>query len=371
MKITSLALHSKDGWPTLDTDVLAAGLNVFHGPSASGKSTLADLATHSIYGRRFAAEHAHETAPEGDVIVEHRGRKLRLRRSHDESAGERLTVSALDRSPVDQDTVRQLVACLSPTLLRPLFAVDFRESPRLDWLLSPKFAQEFRDALWQLKWAPPTVETNLRPIYARMRSLESKVSKLARGLETPAEQAAAVAENQVRTHRYRASHFLALLTDGELVQLRLGHSGRAQVISRHGDSLAVESLWSTQRDLVYLSLCFALSSSLRRHGVRLPLVLDEPFARLDARTSAALVDVLDTLTTRGHQVLVFTGRREVVRRFAEIGAVVRELAELRGVRAVAAAKPQAEVASERETEPAPVQRLRRVKRTRTKHREAG
>lgn len=371
MKITSLSLHSTNGRPTLETDALAAGVNVFHGPSASGKTTLADLATHSIYGRRFVPERGPAAAPEGEVIVEQRGKKLRLRRLHDEAVGERLTVSALDRSPIDEDTVQQLVACLPPSLLRPLFAVGFCESPRLEWLLSPEFAHEFRAALWQLQWAPPSVEENLRPIYARMRTLETRIGQLARNLETPEEQADAAAEHQARTRRYRASHFLALLTDGELARLRLGPSGRAQVITRHGDSLAVESLWSTQRDLVYLSLCFALSSSLRRHGVRLPLVLDEPFARLDARTSAALVDVLDRHSARGHQVLVFTGRPEAVRRFAEIGARVHEMAQLRGVHRVTTARPQAETAPVHETESVRVKQLRRVKRTRTKHREAG
>ena len=106
--------------------------------------------------------------------------------------------------------------------------------------------------------------------------------------------------------------------------------------------------------------------------MRLPLVLDEPFARLDARTSAALVDVLDGLAARGHQVLVFTGRQEVARRFAEIGASVHEMAQLQGVRPVTSAKPQAEVAPVREEHDAPVRRLRRrVKTTRVERREAG
>jgi hypothetical protein len=364
MRITSLSLHSTTDWPALGTDALVAGLNVFHGPSASGKSTLADLATHAIYGRRLVAATPSSSAPEGEAIVEHRGSKYRLRRSHDEAAGERLTVSALDQSPVDQDTVRQLVACLSPSLLRPLFALDFHESPQLDWLLSPEFAGEFRAALWQLKWAPAAVEEELRPIYARLRALETQVSSLVRGLATPAAREAAEQRTQIRTRDQRASHFLALLTDGELLQLRLSQSGEATVITRDGDALPTASLWSTQRDLVYLSLCFALTQSLRRHGVRLPLVLDEPFARLDARTSAALVDVVDDLAARGQQVLVFTSRSEAVRRFAEIGAAVHAMARLQGMRPASATKPQAEAA--------PVRRKRRrVKTTRTEHRNAG
>lgn len=372
MRIAALSLHATSDWPEMGTDALTPGLHVFHGPSASGKSTVADLATHAIYGRRLVPEAAQATAPEGEVIVEHRNRRYRLRRSHDETAGERLTVSALDQSAVDQDTVRQLVACLSPALLRPLFAMSFREPARLDWVLSGEFAQEFRAALWQLKWAPPTVEAELRPLYARLRALETQVGELVRRMDGPLESEAKAIRARTCTRARRASHFLALLTDGELVRLRLGRGGKACVITHDGNALAVESLWSTQKDLIYMSLCFALISSLRRHGVRLPVVLDEPFARLDARTAAALVDVLDGLATRGHQVLVFTGRQEAARRFAEIGARVHEMAELQGVRPVTAAQPQAVVESVPEERDMPVRRLRRrVKTTRVERREAG
>ena len=234
----------------------------------------------SLARSEAAEEHV---APQGEVVVESRGKQFRLRRSHDETAGERLTVAALDQSAVDQDTVRQLVACLSPSLLRPLFAVSFRESPRLEWLLSPEFSHEFRAALWRLKWAPPTVDAELRPIYARLRALETQVATLVRGLGIG--RSARCGRRQRREparKNRRASYFLARLTDGELVRLRLGSEHRRSHTSSREPaiSLPVESLWSTQRDQVYLSLCLALVSALGRHGARLPLVLDEPFARI-------------------------------------------------------------------------------------------
>jgi recombinational DNA repair ATPase RecF len=365
MRIAALALHANDGWPELGTDALAPGLNVFHGPAASGKTTVADLVTHVLYGRRFVAPPSAESfaAPQGEVIVEDRDRQFRLRRSHDETAGERLTVAALDRVAVDQDTVRQLVACLSPSLLRPLFAVSFRETPRLDWLMSPEFSHEFRTALWRLRWAPPTVQAELRPIYARLRALETEVAALVRGLGSDESRAAAAAKTRARTRKHRASHFLAQLTDGELLRLRLGGGSEARVVTRAGDSLAVESLWSTQRDQVYLSLCLALVSALGRHGARLPLVLDEPFARLDAKSSAALVDVLGHFSARGHQVLVFTAQQEATERCAALGATVHEMQALRG-ECVVEAKPQAaEVATRRVR--------RRARSTREQQREAG
>ena len=366
MKIATLALQANNGWPELGTDALAPGLNIFHGPSASGKTTVADLVTHALYGRRLVSEASAENAvaPQGEVIVENRGRQFRLRRSHDDAAGERLTVAALDHSAVDQDTVGQLVACLSPSLLQPLFAVSFRESPRLDWLLSPEFSREFRAALWRLKWAPPTVQAELRPIYARLRALETKVATLVRGLGSEASRAAATLKARARTRNRRASYFLAQLTGGELLRLRLGDtSGVAQVVTRAGESLAVDTLWSTQRDQVYLSLCLALVSALGRRGAGLPLVLDEPFIRLDARSSAALVEVLSAFSARGHQVLVFTAEHEATERCAAHGAKVLEMPSLRGQRIVETQPEAAEVATRRIR--------RREKSTRMKHREAG
>ena len=119
-------------------------------------------------------------------------------------------------------------------------------------------------------------------------------------------------------------------------------------------------------------MCCALVSSLRRHGVRLPLVLDEPFARLDARTAAALVDVLDELAARGHQVLVFTGRQEVARAMCRDWRERARMAQLQGMRPVTSAKTQAEVAPMREADDAPVRRIRRrVKTSRVERREAG
>ena len=88
-------------------------------------------------------------------------------------------------------------------------------------------------------------------------------------------------------------------------------------------------------------------------------------------TDLILRDVLDRLAARGHQVLVFTGRQEVARRFGEIGATVHEMAALQGVRVPASAKPQAIVEPTHEEHDAPVRRLRRrVKTTRVERREA-
>jgi predicted flap endonuclease-1-like 5' DNA nuclease/predicted nucleic acid-binding Zn-ribbon protein len=644
MKIISFALDGNRGWPDLELDALDAGLNVFCGPTGSSKTAVADLMSHALYGRRLSAVDSsdHLVSPEGELIVESRGRRYRLRRYQDNAAADRLTVAALDGSAVDQDTVRQLMAGLSPSLLAPLFVAEFRESPRLDWLLSDEFAREFqtvvgerglsparsnqddlvarRDALaheletrladerqrsheldeqWHeldrivheqkqeiegLRDRLRATETELAELDARVRyrelgathadrwreaeprdlqtrlaeldeqidrwrqtladmerrqasvrarmagarpgdgaavvsladqrawlgltrelvaDLQGEVSRFARASESnlcvcddahprlrpivetlrqqldslaaiteQQEQAARTAdllgeaehlsrsqvelrgqlehlldqrqalgrsarptrnwehtatiglhdgihehqralwegeiaeqdwgvrraelrharaalherlatlEPQLRELRARrdtiereraaalstgkikklqrelaklqaelereasgraslgirsgghddgprASDFLAQLSDGELVRLQLGPEGRgAHVVNRSGEAVRLEALLPAARDQVYLSLCLALVTACGRHGVRLPLVLDEPFLRLDQRATGSLAAVLDDFGRRGHQVLLFTGQREATMRFATLGTARYHMADL-------------------------------------------
>jgi DNA repair exonuclease SbcCD ATPase subunit len=143
----------------------------------------------------------------------------------------------------------------------------------------------------------------------------------------------------------RASDYLAQLTNGELTQLVLVENGRkARVVNRAGQSALVDSLSPAERDVVYLSLCLALLSAAAKQGIWLPLVLDEPFERLDAQTTAALAAVLDGFARQGQQVLVFTCDKAAAERLASAGAAVRNIVDLRQRDArpsiVAAAAPQ-------------------------------
>jgi DNA repair exonuclease SbcCD ATPase subunit len=128
----------------------------------------------------------------------------------------------------------------------------------------------------------------------------------------------------------RASDFLAQLTNGDLVRLTLVGQGRqACVVNREGVTVPVHQLNGTQRDQVYVSLCLTLLSAASRQGVWLPLVLDEPFERMDARGTAALVAVLDVFCRQGHQVFVFTRKQDATERLASVGAAVHNIATLR------------------------------------------
>jgi hypothetical protein len=123
-----------------------------------------------------------------------------------------------------------------------------------------------------------------------------------------------------------ASDFLAHLTNGDLVQVTFAESGRgASVTNRAGETVRVESLEPAQLDQVYLSLCLASLRAASRQGIWLPLVLDEPFERLDARGAAALAAVLDAFCRQGHQVLVFTGQRAAAERLASYGGTAHDI----------------------------------------------
>jgi uncharacterized protein YhaN len=167
-----------------------------------------------------------------------------------------------------------------------------------------------------------------RSIEHIQRELGAVQQKLAK---TPNESAHAFDEGPLAAASpARASDFLAQLTNGELTRLMLVEDGRrARVVNGAGQSALVESLSPAERDVVYLSLCLALLSAAAQHGIWLPLVLDEPFERLDAQATAALAAVLDGFARQGHQVLVFTRHRAAAERLASVGAAVRDIVELR------------------------------------------
>jgi hypothetical protein len=127
----------------------------------------------------------------------------------------------------------------------------------------------------------------------------------------------------------RASDFLAQLTGGDLVRVALIGEGRRACVNREGTTIPVEHLGGSHRDQVYLSLCLSMLSAAARKGVWLPLVLDEPFERLDARGTAALVAVLDVFCRQGHQVFVFTRKQDATERLTSAGAALHNIASLR------------------------------------------
>lgn len=624
MRIAAITAHDEGRRYTITLQSIRSPLTAIYGPARSGKTSVADLVNHALFGKLPATAGA---APDGELIVEDGNNRYRIRRACDESGQARLTVAALDGSPIDRHTIRKLVGNLSPNVLIPLCAVSFAETPDIGRLLSPEFVSGFqqisgegdthvtrrmselaarRDLLaqeletrisadrraskglearwseldrlvrdeqqqaasaeqrlkavenslaetdarlryrrielnvelrWQTREAPDVErpaeldvqiarcrqmlsELNERECAARARlaqlqtgrasaaaalfdqqawiavsrqlaaDLTGEVARLARAsasqqcvccdahprlrpiAETIERQLAVLeksvdeqrqavcaselaievenltrAQVELRRHlehlldcsqaqlrgsamarqeggapttvfsaadaeqlesrrleleqdRFRlveqvnsaakklkvlrgerdavereraallsarsiehvqrelaqvqkkleeashgtpdaeapaaaeylnqASDYLAQLTNGDLRRLMLFNHGRnAVVVNPAGETVTLDLLTAGQRGQVYLSLCLALLSAASRRGVWLPLVLDEVFDRLDARSTAALAAVLDGFSRQGHQVLVFTRQKEVAERFVSIGADTRDMIGLR------------------------------------------
>ena len=165
---------------------------------------------------------------------------------------------------------------------------------------------------------------SIEHVQRELADVQRKLEHAAAGT-TPGIDQVVSAENP-----YRASDFLAQLTNGNLVRLELiDHGRRARVGDRAGEVRPVESLSATERDQVYLSLCLALHSAAAQQGVWLPLVLDDPFVRLDGNGIASLAAVLDGFARQGHQVIVFTGQQAAAERLLSLGVIVHDIAGLR------------------------------------------
>jgi hypothetical protein len=125
-----------------------------------------------------------------------------------------------------------------------------------------------------------------------------------------------------------------------------------------------EALDAATRDQAYLSLCLALLSAAAQRGIWLPMVLDDPFERLDARATASLAAVLVEFARQGHQVMVLTGQQAAAQRLKSIGVGIQDMASLRRQEPIDGVDP--------ETAPlvaaAPV-RLSRAKKPKTEKRQ--
>jgi DNA repair exonuclease SbcCD ATPase subunit len=140
MRITSLAMQGMRGWPDIELTSLSAGLNVVSGPSASGKTALAELLGHAIYGKLPVVATAQTLAPEGEAIIEAAGGRFRLRRYHDGTQLGRLTVASLNGDAIDRDTVRRMLGGVSPSLLSAYLTINFASAGRLDDTAAAEFA---------------------------------------------------------------------------------------------------------------------------------------------------------------------------------------------------------------------------------------
>src|SRR3954466_2439494 len=143
MRIAAITAHNEDRRYTVTFQSIRGPLTAVYGPAHSGKSEVADLVGHALFGKHRVAAAGHKAA-DGELIVEDRGGRYRVRCVHDVSGHTRLTIAAVDGSPVDQHTIRKMVGGLTPGILGPLCSVSFRETPDVTQLLSHSFASGFQ-----------------------------------------------------------------------------------------------------------------------------------------------------------------------------------------------------------------------------------
>ena len=147
MRISQLSLAGHGAWPDLQLAELSGALNLFCAGPCGGKSTLARLIGHLLYGKtgspwRQPFDQSTSTA-EGAVTLQSAAGTFVLRRRRESGNSSTLTIAAADGAAVNGQTVQALLGDLSARLAAQLFAVDFAESPQIEWLLSDPFAREF------------------------------------------------------------------------------------------------------------------------------------------------------------------------------------------------------------------------------------
>ena len=317
LRLTQLSLEGEGAWPNLRVENLSDQLNVFYGPPRTGKSSVAQLVGHLMYGttespwRQQFGQNV--TATPGSLKLDSPQGDFFLRRHHDAGQQTRLTISSERGDTVDGQTIQHLLAGLSPQLAAKVFLVDFSESPRADLLLNETFARDFTSS-------QPTKTSPYRRQHSCCDSTESsivdrvdrrRIDELVNRRDTIAAEIqqqmarqrseSEVLEREIRdvdsalsVKRERVEHLRVQLqgTDTELAELetRLRYFSLDQESKHYGQHLDVEQ---DQRELAELdeeiSRCRqTLASSQQRESLlRTELAQCSPDGTADSVTCLA------------------------------------------------------------------------------------
>src|SRR6476469_4144765 len=119
MRIAAITAHDSGSLPAITLPKIRGPLTAVYGPAHSGKTVFAELVGHALFGK-LSAQAVTEYVPNGELVVEAREGRYRIRRNRDAGGRSRLTVAALDGAPIDHHTIRKLAGNLSPAVLEPL-----------------------------------------------------------------------------------------------------------------------------------------------------------------------------------------------------------------------------------------------------------
>lgn len=146
LRILELDISGEGSWPDLHVQNLSPQLNVFFGAPRTGKSSIAALMAHLMYGKNASSwrqQFAQAVSnAEGSLHLDGPRGNFVLRRQNDGNKQSRLTISSGQGDTADGQTIQGMLSGLSPQLAAKIFAVDFSESPRADWLLKETISRD-------------------------------------------------------------------------------------------------------------------------------------------------------------------------------------------------------------------------------------
>lgn len=116
-----------------------------------------------------------------------------------------------------------------------------------------------------------------------------------------------------------ASRLLSRLTDGLYVKIwtPLGED-TLYVDTSDGETLDIGSLSRGTREQLFIAIRLALAVSFEKHGVNLPLILDDVLVNFDNHRAAAAADVLREFAEAGRQIFLFTCHQHICRTFLKL-----------------------------------------------------
>ncbi len=124
----------------------------------------------------------------------------------------------------------------------------------------------------------------------------------------------------------RASDMLRDLTGGQWVSLRTSlNQYEFHIVAATGQMIAVEGLPSAEQDLIRLCMSLVLASQYHQEGIRLPLILDDPFRFLSEQQVDAVAKLLLDDRNSGIQLITLTGHRAAAERFRQLGIHLHQL----------------------------------------------
>lgn len=139
MYIRNLAIDSFGVCSDFRMEALAPGLNVIHGPRASGKTTVVDFLRAVLYG--FDSETRARYAPQesarrfGGRVSLAGPEGQRMVRRHDDGRSGELHVEYEGGRSEQLESLDELYGRVSPELLEHVFSIDFERPVRLDLVL--------------------------------------------------------------------------------------------------------------------------------------------------------------------------------------------------------------------------------------------